>query len=122
MAQSASPDDGSERDRISATDLEEGDPVFMGINLHGVVDDVPGTEYDKDIFQSGVVGTVKEALSDYEKVALEEGQRPMADLKVETDDGRVFTWNVDNGYVLGYNAKHDRRTDVGKVGGFYTAE
>lgn len=117
MSQSCTPE--GERERVSATELTEGDRVFMGINLHGVTDDVPGTEYDRDLYQSGVEGTVTEALSDFEAEMLEDGGRPMADLTVETDDGRTFTWNVDNGYVMGYNAKHDRHTDLGKIGGFY---
>jgi len=123
MAQSQSPDDESERERISATDVSEGDRVFMGINLHGVTDDVPGSEYDRDIYQSGVVGTVTEALSEFEKEMLadEDAGRPMADFRVETDDGKSFTWNVDNGYVMGYNAKHDRHTDLGHFGGIYEA-
>lgn len=121
MAQSQTPN-GEKRARTSATELDEGDRVFMGINLHGLTDDVPGTEYDETIYQSGVEGTVTEALSDTEKELLDDGGRPMADLKVEADSGETFTWNVDNGYVLGYNEKHDRHTDVGKIGGFYEAE
>jgi len=121
MAQSQTPDDGSERERVSATELDEGDRVFMGINLHGTSDGLPGVEYDRDNYQSGVEGTVTKALSDTDKELLDDGRRPMADLKVETDDGTVYNWNVDNGYVIGPN-KHDEgpsRTDVGKIGGFY---
>jgi len=124
MAQSASPDDEA-RERTSATELDEGDRVFMGINLHGVSDDLPGVEYDRDNHQAGVEGTVTKSLSDRDKEMLadEDWGRPLADLKVETDDGVVYNWNVDNGYVIGPNA-HDEgpsRTDVGKIGGFYTA-
>lgn len=118
MAQSQSPDEA--REKTSATELDEGDRVFMGINLHGFTDDVPGTEYDEDIYQSGVEGTVTKALSDREKEMLDNGGRPLADFKIETDDGHTFTWNVDNGYVIGTKANGDV-TDVGKIGGFYTA-
>jgi hypothetical protein len=106
--------------QTSATKLSEGDRVFMGINLHGLTDDVPGTQYDSTIYQSGVEGTVTEALSEPERELLDDGSRPMADLKVEADSGETFTWNVDNGYVIGYNEKHGRTTDVGKIAGFYT--
>jgi hypothetical protein len=109
------------RQRVSATELDEGDRVFMGIHLHGLCEDVPGTEYDDGIHQSGVEGTVTESLSDREKELLDDGKRPLADLTVTDDDGRSFTWNVDNGYVMGYNKKHDRHTDLGKIGGFYEA-
>lgn len=122
MSQSEVADDEA-RTRISATDVNEGDRVFMGINLHGSCDDMPGAEYDRDNHQSGVEGTVTKALSDSEKEFLAEGGRPLANLTVETDDGHVFTWNVDNGYVIGPN-QHDEgptRTDVGKIGGFYSA-
>jgi hypothetical protein len=121
MAQSQSPDDGSERERVSATDLDEGDTVFMGINLHGSSDGLPGVEYDRDNYQAGVEGTVTKALSDRDKELLDDGRRPMADLKVETDDGVVYNWNVDNGYVIGPCDDENRpdRSDVGKIGGFY---
>lgn len=118
MAQSQSADDA--RERISATDLDEGDRAFMGIALHGLVEDVPGTEYDDSIYQAGVEGEVVEALSDVEKAALDDGRCPLADFKIETDSGETFTWNVDNGYVLGYNGKHDRHTDLGKIAGIYS--
>lgn len=116
MAQEA-----TKRERIQSVELDEGDRVFMGIQLHGLCDDVPGTEYDKSIYQAGVEGTVTKALSDFKKEMMQEGRKPLADVKVETDDGQVFTWNVDNGYVIGYNEKHDRRTDVGRFAGFYEA-
>jgi hypothetical protein len=121
MAQSQTPDDDEARERVSATELNEGDRVFMGINLHGSSDGLPGVEYDRDNYQSGVEGTVTKALSDTDKELLDDGRRPMADLKVEADDGTVYNWNVDNGYVIGPNT-HDEgpsRTDVGKIGGFY---
>jgi|APHM01.1.fsa_nt_gi hypothetical protein len=121
MSQTSTPDDSTERERISATDIEEGDRVFMGINLHGLTEDVPGTEYDDDIHKAGVEGTVTEALSDREKELLDDDWLPLADLVVETDCGQVFTWQVDNGYVIGYTEVHGRTTDVGKIGGFYTA-
>jgi hypothetical protein len=84
-------------------------------------EDLPGVEYDRDNYQAGVEGTVTEALSDREKEMLDDGGRPMADLTVETDDGVVYTWNVDNGYVIGPVDNPDRpsRSDVGKIGGFY---
>lgn len=119
MAQSQSPDD--ERERVSATELNEDDRVFMGINLYGTFDGQPGVEYDRDNCQAGVEGTVTNALSDTDKELLDDGYRPMADIKVETDDGVVYNWNVDNGYVIGPNI-HDEgpsRTDVGRIGGFY---
>jgi len=110
-----------ERERVEATNLSEGDRVFMGVSLHGLTDDVPGTQYDEAIHQSGVVGEVTEALSDFEAEMLEENRTPMANVKVESDDGHTFTWNVDNGYVIGYNEKHGMTTDVGKIAGFYEA-
>jgi len=121
MAQSQTPDVGG-RKRLDVADIDEGDTVFMAISLHGVTDDVPGTEYDDSIYHSGVEGEVVENLSDGDVAMLKDGKRPLADLKVETESGEVFTWNVDNGYVLGYNEKHDMHTDVGKYSGLWTAE
>jgi hypothetical protein len=120
--QSQTPTDGP-RAKINSTEIDEGDRVFMGINLHGTSDGQPGVEYDGDLYQAGVEGTVIEALSESEKSFLADGRRPLADLTVETDDGDVYTWNVDNGYVIGPCDDPDRpdRSDVGKIGGFYTA-
>lgn len=125
MAQSQSPDDGSERERIGAVAVDEGDRVFMGISLHGTSDGLPGVEYDSDIYRSGVEGEVVRAMSEGDKAMLERDDmgRPMADVTVETDDGVRYTWNVDNGYVIGPCDDPDRpdRSDVGKIAGFYTA-
>jgi len=118
MATNEATSDDTERERISATEVDEGDRVFMRINLHGTTDGVPGTEYDSDIYQAGAEGTVTEALSEARIELLADGHRPMADVTVETDDGHVFTWNVDNGYVIGYLDSVGRRTDVGRFGGF----
>ena len=119
MAQSQSPDDGSERERVAAHTVTEGDRVRMGINLHGTSDDKDGVEYDRDLYQAGVEGTVTKAPRDSTRELMEDGTPVMADFTVETDDGETFTWNVDNGYVLGFHPGLGRRSDIGKFGGFY---
>ena len=120
MSQSQQTDD-EDRKRVVAASLSEGDRVFMGIHVHGMADDYTGVEYERDIHQAGVTGVVTEALSESEADLLEDGSRPMANMAVEDDDGNVFRWNVDNGYVIGYHDAIGRRTDIGKFGGFYEA-
>lgn len=111
--------DSDERERIDAVDVYEGDRVFMGINCHGSSDGLDGVEYDRDLFQAGVEGTVIDAPRDSTRDMMAEGTPVLADFAVETDDGEVYRWNVDNGYVLGHHPGLGRRSDVGKFGGFY---
>jgi hypothetical protein len=119
MAQSQSPDDDSERERVPAHTVTEGDRVFMGINLHGTSQNMTDVEYDRDLRQAGVEGTVTEAPRDSARELMEDGTPVMADFTVETDDGETFTWNVDNGYVHGFHPGLGRRSDIGHFGGFY---
>lgn len=112
-------------DKISPSDVHEGDTVFMGISMHGTVDGTDGVEYRDDIHRAGVAGTVVDAPDEdsFAREALTDGGRPMVDFAVRTDDGTKFTWNVDNGYVIGPVDHPDRpsRSDIGKFGGFYPA-
>jgi hypothetical protein len=113
-----------DRDRIRATELDVGDRVFMGINTHGRSSHVPGIGYDRSLYQSGVEATVVEALSEADAAMLDDGDRgrPMADVTVETDDGTRYRWIVESGYVIGPHPDMGRRSDVGRIGGFYTSE
>jgi len=91
MAQSATPDDEA-RERVSATELSEGDRVFMGINLHGSSDGLPGVEYDRDNYQSGVEGTVTKALSDTDKELLDDW--PTSRSRRTTASSTTGTWTT----------------------------
>lgn len=107
--------------RVKAGELQEGDRIMLGINLHGSSEGLPGVEYHREVYQAGVLGTVTHLPREEYLEMMDEGKRPMVDIKVETDDGTVYNWNVDNGYVLGPN-RHDEgpnRTDVGKIGGLH---
>lgn len=112
------PNDSNDRVKVNPADLEEGDRVFMGIAPHGTTDGLPDAEYDTEVLQSGVEGQVTKALSETASEVLRNGDTPMADLKVTTDNGHVYTWNVDNGYIIGTHEEYGL-TDVGKVAGFY---
>lgn len=118
MAQSESP---RKTRRLESHTVSEGDTVFMGINLHGSSDDCDGVTYDRDLYQAGVTGTVVRAPRESTKELMADGTAVMADFAVETADGVRYTWNVDNGYVIGPVDHPDRpdRSDVGKFGGFY---
>lgn len=115
MSQMTSPD---EIEHVDAHTVYEGDRVFMGIHYHNS-DNTEECEYKEDIHQAGVEGTVIDAPGDGAREVMADGVRVLADFAVETDDGNVFRWHVDNGYVLGYHTELDRRTDIGKFGGFY---
>jgi hypothetical protein len=54
----------------------------------------------------------------------DDGQRPMADIAVETETEEVFRAHLDNGYVIGAVDAPDRpdRSDIGKYGGVYSVE
>jgi len=119
MAQSQTGDDDATPARISAADVYEGDRVLMGINWHGEAHE---GFYHRGLYQSVVEGTVIDAPRDSYRESLREGERLMVDFAVETDDGDVFRWNVDNGYVLGFHPGLDRRSDVGRFGGFYETD
>jgi len=106
-----------EMNRTGAVDVEEGDRVFLGISFHGSHEDAV---YATDVHQTGVFGVVTDAPNDRERELMEDDGRPMVDFRVKTSDDVVFTWNVDNGYVIGPHAGLGRRTDVGRFGGFYT--
>jgi len=116
MAQSQSP---RQERRIEAHTLEEGDEVFMGIHMHGSVEDYDDVEYDLDLHQAGVRGTVTEVPRDSIRELMADDTRVMADIVVESDSGEWFRWQMDNGYVLSYHQGLDRRSDIGRFGGFY---
>lgn len=112
--------DGEKPTKKLAVDVHEGDRVLLGINWHGSATD---GFYHRGLFQSVVEGEVIDAPEpeSAEREMLSAGERPMIDFAVETDDGEVYRWNVDNGYVLGFHEGLGRRSDVGKFGGFYEA-
>lgn len=88
----------------TAAEVQEGDRAALLINPHG--SDHPHK----------VVGTVTEApRHESTRDILRDGQRAMADFCIEDDDGETFTWNVDNGYVIGYHAGLGRVSDIGRV-------
>lgn len=116
MAQSQRPK--AER-RIEPFNVSEGQRVFMGINLHGTSDGQPGVEYDSDIHQAGVEGEVVETPHELMQELMADGERVMANIAVEADDGTVYHWEIDNGYVIGPHQSLGRRSDVGRFGGFY---
>lgn len=110
-----------EPERIGASDIDEGDEIILGISPHGSADDLAGVEWMDGILGCGIRGTVTKALSESAKRFYDDDGPglPMADLKVETDDGIVYTWHVDNGYISGPHPGLGRRSDVGKVAGLY---
>jgi hypothetical protein len=94
----------------------------MGVSPHGTSDGLPGVEYRKDLRRTVVAGVVSEALDDTEKEILKDDESgcPIADVRVVGEGAHVFTWHVDNGYVTGYKPGIDRRTDIGRINGFYS--
>lgn len=114
-------DGGHEERRLSAHEVYEGDEVFMGISLHGRADDYPDVEYDRELYQTGVEGTIIEAPDEGSvmRKMLHEGETPVTDFRLRADSGETFTWNVDNGYVISYHPGLDRVSDIGKISGFY---
>lgn len=97
-------------ERLQAVDIEEGQKVALCISAH-----------NWEQTGSVLIGEVTENLSRFEKDCLRDGHRPMADMKVESDEGEVWCWNVDNGYVIGPVDDPDRpdRSDIGKFKGFW---
>lgn len=102
-------------DKLDLRTVDEGDRVTMDLNAH-------------NFKKSGgcLTGTVTKMPSegDIEWLYDSEKGRPMVDLTVEGDNGVVWTWNVDNGYVIGPVDDPDRpsRSDIGKFGGLYPPE
>lgn len=119
MATNDEPQSDSTRTKVDAHTVEEGDEVFMGVNFHMLADDVDGAEYDREIHQAGVSGTIVDAPRDGVRELMADGESVMADFRIEAENGEKFTWHIDNGYVLGHHPGLDRRSGVGKFGGFY---
>jgi len=105
----------NEEGRLDLREVEEGDRVTMMINAH-------------DFQRSGtcLTGTVKKMPreEDIEMIYSEDRGRPMADLKVESDEGTVWTWNADNGYVIGPvdHPERPNRSDIGRFRGLWEPE
>jgi hypothetical protein len=101
------------RDRLAPADVYEGDTVTMLIHAHSF--DHP----------SSVTGEVIEAPDEgsFNREALEEGERPLCNIAIEcAETGEVYTWNVDNGYVIGFHEELGRHTDIGKFRRFEEAD
>jgi len=103
--------------RINPADVQEGDRVAMAISLHGTTLSQPGVE--RKSFKSVAIGTVVRRPRESFNESLRNGERIMADFTVETPDGTRYTWEVDNGYVIGPHQSLGRRSDVGRFGSFY---
>lgn len=95
-------------DKLRAADVHEGDVVTMKISAWNY--EKTGTELTGEVIDAPE--------SEYEREALDEGKRIMADFRVESDDGEVWRWSVDNGYVHSTEHPHD----IGKFAGFYEPE
>lgn len=100
----------SREDKIPPEDVYEGDRVAMKINPHNL-----------DASGSVLVGEVVEAPSESDREYIGSGEIIMANYTVENDSGTRWTWNVDNGYVIGPVDHPDRpsRSDIGRFRGFY---
>lgn len=91
-------------DKIHPADVYEGDRVTMRISPHN---------YDST--GATITGEVTKApRHEVDREMLREGERLMVDYTVEADDGTVWTWNVDNGYVIGHHEALGRRSDIGR--------
>ena len=103
----------AEKDRLHPADVCEGDRVTMKINPHN---------YNRTGYE--LTGTVIDAPRDddtWVRTHLREGERLMVDFAVESDDGEVWRWNVDNGYVIGPVDQPGRpsRSDIGTIAGLF---
>jgi hypothetical protein len=121
MAESQSGSREAKPDKIHPVDVYEGDRVLLAISPHG---EIPAADYHSGLFKTVVEGEVIDApgRDSHARDSVDKGNRPMVDYAVETDDGDVFRWNVDNGYVIGYHEELGRRTDLGHFSGFYVSD
>lgn len=90
-------------DKINPADVREGDRVKLVMSPHNY--DATGSE---------LTGEVIDAPRESDREYLRDGERIMADFAVESDDGDVWQWEIDNGYVIGYHPELDRHTDIGR--------
>ena len=100
--------------KIDLRGVEEGDTVTMNLSAH-------------NFEASGVclTGEITELPSDDVIEMLHDGKRPMADVTVTgSETGVKWTWNIDNGYVIGPVEADNRpdRSDIGKIQGFFDPE
>jgi len=113
-------DDGVEQ--LDLTELSEGDTVKMAVQPHGSWrSDRDNVEYNTDIYSTVIEGEITYMPSDKSIEAKTEGATVVADFSVTTDNGDRYTWNLDNGYVIGPNkdGRNPHRTDVARFLGLY---
>lgn len=96
---------------MNPSEVEEGNRVTMVVSPHGL-----------DTCPSEITGEVTDAPRESTKELMREGTTVMADIRVETDDGDTYTYNLDNGYVIGHHPGLGRVSDVARFRRFEKAE
>jgi len=111
-----------ELEQLDLTALSEGDTVTMAVQPHGSwLSDRDNVTYNTDIYSTVIEGEITYMPSDKSIEAKTDGVNVVADFSVTTDNGDQYTWNLDNGYVIGPNkdGQTPYRTDVARFLGLY---
>jgi len=113
-------DDGVEQ--LDLTALSEGDTVKMAVQPNGSwLLDRDEVLYHIDSYHTLIEGEITYMPSDRSIDLKTDGIAVMANFTITTDNGNRYTWNLDNGYVIGPNkdGRNPDRTDVARFLGLY---
>lgn len=105
----------SRSQKLDLRELDEGDRVTMDIQAHNY-------ERSGPVLTGEITEFPRE--SEIELLYDDDGFRPLANLAVTGDNGTKWTWNIDNGYVIGPVDMEGRpaRSDIGRFAGLYPPE